>query len=70
MNRRYSHFKERKLSDGGKPPVGESGPNIGKQELKETSGPFKPIGGDESNSGFNRGVNFPVLKAYVKKSGI
>ena len=70
MNRRYSQFKEKKISDGGKAPALKSGPSAGTQDLKETTGPFKPIGDEGSNSGFNRGVNFPVLKAYVKKSGI
>lgn len=66
-SRRYSQF--RKIT-AKKAPGLASGPNVGRQELSEKTGPFKPIGGDGSNSGFNKGVNFPVLKAYVKKSGI
>lgn len=66
-SRRYSQFRKIKAK---KASGLQSGPNVGRQDISETTGPFKPIGGDGSNSGFNRGVNFPVLKAYVKKSGI
>jgi len=65
-SRRFSQFRKIKAE---KVPELPSGKNLGNRELKETTGPFKPVEGGKG-SGFNRGVNFPELKAYVKKSGI
>ena len=65
-SRRFSQFRKIKAS---KISALQSGPNIGRQEIPEKVGPFKPVEGGKG-SGFNRGVNFPELKAHVQKSGI
>ena len=66
-SRRFSQFRKIKAK---KAPGLTSGPNVGRQDIKESTGPYKPVGGEGSGSGFNRKTGFPVLKAYVKKSGI